>query len=734
MERIEGRISLRLGDEPITPLIHQARPDKSPIADYAGFAQSGLRVQTAFVDLGVVSTDPENHEFAALERSLLEAIDQDPNVSILLVVKCDIPREWGVARPGDVWTAESGAKWILLPPHTVRSGEELREGETFTASYGSTTYRDAMTLALGALGRFVRSRPAGRIVCGFMLVGGCDGQWFDCSLPDSNLLERVEKPPTPVLLFPFDQSLGQREGLRSWLRQQYGESIAALREAWRDANVSFADATISGELARYKRALFRNPSTGQVADSTRYAHLAPVNLVKHFVRVLKESIGRPVVAVTYYPDLATGMGINKYALGEMFSGDGHPDAMVSVPWYAQWRRLGGSGNSNSAWGSHRLNGTLAISEFDYRTYLSSAPNGLEELGAPGDAAGFLAQVRRDVGAAASRGMGAWFYDMGGGWYYAPNLMSTISEASKILTWAHRPAAPAPSAEMAVFLDETAAHQISPYYFHVLNSAASQQYALNMSGVPYDLYRSEDILNAELPDYKVYIFLNPLTVTRSQVTAIRERCRRPGKVLVVTSNIGFGSPDYKDPRELAADLLGIRCEYLPQGSRTASIPISSEGQSLVAGLSESFAHRGTSDGYLLASVDKDVTVLGKYLFTDMPSHVVKYTENGVVVLVPPCHVASLTPRFVHNIARTGGIRTLGTPGQVTYVGSGVAVCHRIQPGPATVHFDRAVDLMSISDGNVLASGVTEWEPSCGLLETDIVLYAWSSPPRSFQDVR
>ena len=40
---------------------------------------------------------------------------------------------------------------------------------------------------------------------------------------------------------------------------------------------------------------------------------------------------------------------------------------------------------------------------------------MDVLGAPDTAEGFRAQIRRDLGATATRGMGAWYYDMGGGW-------------------------------------------------------------------------------------------------------------------------------------------------------------------------------------------------------------------------------------------------------------------------------------------------------------------------------
>ncbi|NUQ01204.1 MAG: hypothetical protein HUU35_15255, partial [Armatimonadetes bacterium] len=119
---------------------------------------------------------------------------------------------------------------------------------------------------------------------------------------------------------------------------------------------------------------------------------------------------------------------------------------------------------------------------------------------------------------------------------------------------------------------------------------------------------------------------------------------------------------------------------------------------------------------LVPADPRLTVFGQFA-DQSPSHAVARTPRGTVVqFAGPLH-----PQVLHNLAVEAGLRTLGTPGQVVYVGCGVAVAHRVQPGPLQVHFESPVDLYATDGQTVVARGVTLWEPKVELLETAAVLY-------------
>jgi hypothetical protein len=272
--------------------------------------------------------------------------------------------------------------------------------------------------------------------------------------------------------------------------------------------------------------------------------------------------------------------------------------------------------------------------------------------------------------------------------------------------------------MAVFVDEEAGWRVSMDGFDLTFSAANpQREALNLSGVPYDLYLLDDVGHPNLPDYRVYVFLSSFTLSREQQGAIDRRCRRPGKYVVFLGAPGLARGDPADAAREATSITGIRCELLTPGTRLASFPVGEGEDPIARGLAGALISDGTADGRALAPTDPAAAVFGRFVAGGKPSHVIRRTDRGAVILM----AGGLTPELVHNVAREAGIATLGTPGQVTYVGSGVAVCHRVQPGEAIVRFASPVDLLAPDGKTVLARGVSVWEPQVDLLETDAVFY-------------
>jgi hypothetical protein len=710
---IAERPLFAVGDTLATGLVHQGAYGSAAASRYGGFGHTGVHLHTCTVQLGPWSDQPNTAwkypappDFAQLEQDLLRMVGADPQGYAILQVRCDMPQRWCLEHKEHTWTAEDGRHWFVprgdCHPNGLTAAPESTE--TLLASYGSPAHREAMGRALTELGRFVATHDVGRLVVGFIIGGGNDGQFFDWSQNHQ-----------------LDHSPGHRLGFQAWLREIYGQP-AALRQAWGDANVDFLTAGVASEAERTAAGplLSTIGPERRAADSNRYASIAAARLVKHFARTLKHAIARPVFSMCYYPDAIHDGGMNIYALSELLAGPDRMDSATAVQEYAEWRAVGGTGGTNGCWGSHRLRGTAQLCEIDYRTYRSFAgpPWGMGQLGAPLTAAGFRAQIRRDLGAAASRGMAAWYYDMSGGWYDEPELWSVVEESRRVMDWAHRPEAPSPRAEMAVLVDEDAGWRVSREQFALLFAATNRaREALNLSGVPYDPYLLDDVTDARMPDYKVYLLLSSFTLRERQLAALERRCRKPGRVLVVQGLPGLGSPELGTPAAVAERLTGIHCALLPAGTPLASVPMPDVKHPIVDRLRGAFIADGTSSLPVLAPDDPQAVAFGRFVRAAHTSHALKVTDRGTAVVVP----VGLNPQLIHNLARIAGIGTRGTAGQVTYVGSGVAVCHRVQPETATVEFDRPVDLLALDGRTVLARNVRRWQPQCKLLETDVVFY-------------
>ncbi|MBI2301876.1 MAG: hypothetical protein HYU66_23480, partial [Armatimonadetes bacterium] len=467
VEMVGGRPVIAVGGRYRAALLHQGSYYSPQNSRYRGFGRSGIHLQTVCVQLGpdVERADtcwkyPDRFDFTTLEQHLLRAVGADPDVMVVLQVRCDMPRQWGLDHPADIWTAEDGRHWVTPKGdcHPGKLADHLEEGEHYMASYGSPRYLADMSAAVAELGRFVKTSEVGKLVVGLIVGGGNDGQFAGESLG-----------------LQLDHSPGHQEGFRSWLREQY-DTEAALRAAWGDPAAAFATATVAPEAGRSTdRPFLRDRGPGRrVVDSVRYADVSAARLRKRLARAFKEAVGRSVVSISYYPDAVHGQGTNSYAVSELLGGPDRLDAAAMVQDYGMWRQLGATGGTTGSWAVHRLRGTLPIVEVDYRTYRSYAAGawGMDALGATDTAEGFRSQVRRDIGAAATRGMGAWFYDMDGYWYDDPPLWSTIAEAQRIMAWAHRPASPPSTAEMAVFVDEDAGWRIGLDSYSLTNTATN----------------------------------------------------------------------------------------------------------------------------------------------------------------------------------------------------------------------------------------------------------------------
>ena len=701
-----------VGDMVRSALVHQGAYGSPQASRYGGFGKCGIHLHTCTVQMGpqverpnVAWKYPNGFDFTQLERDLLQAVCADPDACVILQVRCDMPQAWSLEHPDDVWMAEDGQRWTLPVSHCHATEKRpvAAKGETYFASYGSPAYQHDIATALTELGKFVATSDVGKIVVGFVIGGGCDGQFLDCARE-------------------LDHSPGHRQGFQQWLREIYSGDVAALRKAWDDPQVTFETAAITPEAMRgvHTPVLAMSGAERRAADSNHYAAVSPARLIKHCAKSLKQAIGRPVFSMCYYPDAITGQGIfGIYGLSEVLAGPDRIDSAVAVQNYGEWRQLGGTGGTNGSWGSHRLRGTVQLCEIDYRTYRCgvSPPWGVGELGMPLSAEGFRAQIRRDLGATASRGMGAWYYDMSGGWYDDPDLWSVVKESNQILDWTHRADAPSPKAEMAVFVDEEAGWRFSlSLYGMVFGAHSEQRRSLNLSGVPYDLYLQDDIRRDDLPEYRTYVFLSAFTMNEEQVAAAKKRCRGPGKVVVLPASLGLGVSD-KSRQAFAEALSGMKCDILPKGAAIACTPVTDCAHPIAADLRGAFVSDGNAPADLLVPADPNATVFGRFVHGGKPSHAISTTADGTgIVFVGP-----LTPQLLHNAAKISGIKMVGTPGQSSYLGCGVAVCHRVQPGPATVRFSEPVDLLELDGTTVIAHAVTEWNPDCKLLDTAVVFY-------------
>lgn len=345
-----------------------------------------------------------------------------------------------------------------------------------------------------------------------------------------------------------------------------------------------------------------------MADCRRFISVGTARTLNGFAKTVKRAWGRPAVVELWWTT-AIWAQASRLALDELVK-DGAVNILATVSYYGANRAVGGQGASaNCTVDSLNRRNVLYIQELDYRSrrtqHVSAAAPKLHAI--PSTAEAFDVQVTRDTSSViAVGGQGFYMFDMFGSWYHEPEAMATIrdafarnSHAAKYAGRYEKPSAVILMDEKTRLLAERAAY-------------ATPNAVWRTSGTMPSLRLLSDVA-PDLPEYRLCILWNAVSLTKAQAEILRRRAER-GMALVVAGETGIASRDF-------------------------------------------------------ASQDEAIAALG---------------ANAVRIR----DVAEITPERLHALAREAGARVYAEPGNVTYVGNGVACVHRIA-GPVTVDFGREV---------------------------------------------
>ena len=306
-----------------------------------------------------------------------------------------------------------------------------------------------------------------------------------------------------------------------------------------------------------ERSFFRNPATSQMAVD--YWTFFP-SLLGNYKRTMAEFIKRKtdnkaLVFIHYGAVLnnltrpqPTGIRLHgsNYDL-ETLLRDKNIDMYVQAMPYHR-RQAGDSIVVYQPTSSMALHKRMYMADYDIRTIAAGTLN----FGRHRSIYETDSLIKRDLAWMYTRQAGAWFADMSQGSY----LDFTEAKSSWIGTEdAARPAgemlelfrkltnsgtARNSAAEMAFFYSmQTPVREdllnSAVVYYNLIDKMAFQE--IPLLGAPYDVYTASDLLHKDLPEYKLYVFMNLFYVTGEQQTAI-EKLKRDGKTLVFLYAPGF----------------------------------------------------------------------------------------------------------------------------------------------------------------------------------------------------
>jgi len=364
---------------------------------------------------------------------------------------------------------------------------------------------------------------------------------------------------------------------RLWLQTKYNNNENALKAAWNDPNVTFANAYPTPSVLRQMDStlMFKNPgATKMPMDYWEFHADEMANMAIVVGKAVKEASGgkyitglwgfytHGVYAAGTEPGKMVHMGHT--ALQKVLNSP-YIDYLAFIQAYTH-RRWGAPMYATHVLESLLRHGKMALVEFDVRTFFvpsSFAPLTYSEPET-------LSVLYDYAWGAALKGAALWWVGFSSGatgsnrasvpWFASEKVNKALTQ-SKVWYDAIRSTASPSTAEVAVFFNNADICAMDAYDgYKALVSAQYQTalFELSKLGAPVDYYELNDISLPSMNQYKVYVFLDAYNLTDAQRNSIKTIVRQTGKTAVWLYGAGYNNGATNDVANIQ-DLTGMITE-------------------------------------------------------------------------------------------------------------------------------------------------------------------------------
>lgn len=347
----------------------------------------------------------------------------------------------------------------------------------------------------------------------------------------------------------LDISQPNQNAFREYLKEKY-KTDAALRSAWGDSSVTLNNAPLpkanevpnpaSATYSITNQYLMIDTDNQKIVDYLDYTNWLRAHQVNEICKVIKEETGGNSITLSFlgyhtevYCASSNSFGmydINNYTYVDCI---GAPDSYED-------RNEGGIGAFMGFAGSMAVNGKLWLDESDYRTPFknSNGAEGTNPVGGGQDGVGdsmpFIKNAenayevgKRQIGKNMVFSSGEWFFDLvTRGWYDDATFWKKMNEASQLAN-KYQNFKKGKTAEVAIILDEMAMSLVGDRAVAQQLLAASRQ-TIYRSGLSYNFYLIDDLINGKLPDAKLYVMMTPWRLSDSDVAKLKPILQKSGK--------------------------------------------------------------------------------------------------------------------------------------------------------------------------------------------------------------
>lgn len=528
-----------------------------------------------------------------------------------------------------------------------------------------------------------------KMVIGYQPAAGDAGEWFGPEYWNGGL----------------DTSQNNLNSYRKWLKEKY-KSNQALQQAWGDSKVTLSTVQlpdfndipgIKGGYAATEQFIMTDVKNQRYVDYLTYTNELRAKVIDALGAAIKaETGGNSLVLVLYgYHTEVYNPSSNSFGLGYLLDSK-NIDAFAGPVSYAD-RNEGGIGAYMSFASAVAAAGKLWIDEGDYRTVYKTAA-GINPVGGNQDGvgdsmpfmkseAGVMEVLKRQQGKQMVYSTGTWYFDLvERGWFDNQKFWNTAAELNALQTkyYSYKTA---DKFDVAIVMDEQAMALSGDGSQNNQMLAATRQ-AIYRSGLSFGYFLMDDVLEGRV-DAKLYVMLNPWSISESEATKLKSILQKSGKTTLWMTGAGDTSSS------VFSSLTGMKFTTKTDGRYSNSIETVSNAASLLPGLKNSteFSGAGANPLYCV-SEESGVTVLGRYsTAAGRPVGYAMVSENGWNSIF--YGNANLTFEVLVSAAKKAGAcvyvnNNSANDGDVVYANGTLAVLHTKGAGKKTVTFPKGTE--------------------------------------------
>ena len=639
-----------------------------------------------------VWTEPGDHfDFGQVDEQILRILAADPEAYIFPRVYINSPTWWDEQHPDDLVRYDDGTGETKL---------FLEVDNKPCPTWTSEAFRRDMGYALGRYIEHVRSQPYADRVIGYHVASGTTEEWMYWGANEGKFC---------------DYSPANLRAFRAWLRARY-RSNEALQVAWGQPGLTLATAEIPPYTKRVatEHGVLRDPVTARdVIDFHLFTSDTTAQTIGHFARVVKQATDGDSLFGAFYGYVLQLIAEQRQqnaghlALREVWD---NPDVdFLTSPTSYMFRQLGtGYSHFMSLTDSVSLHGKLWFDENDIRTW--QTPGNVGDWGKTETREATILLEQREVANVLAHACGMWWFDMGGAWYDDPVMMQAIEQMDTVAD-----ATPAldrsPVDEIAVIVDDQSLAYLQTGARVTAYTLAQMLPELGRIGAPVGYYALDDL--DQLPDRKLYVFLDCIAPTVEQRRLIEERVKRNGHIAVWLYATGLVR-DGKLDVEAMSDLTGIRVRMQDQPAAVR-------------------ARRAAVDDPLLAGIAPDAEwgwgePIGPTFVADDPAATVLAEAPGVGPAMAIRRLgdwtsiwsatAPLPTALLRNAAREAGVQLYVEQDATAYANRSLLALHVNDAGDYEVRLPRRATVTDLWTGQEVAREVEAFTAHLPALATGL----------------